>query len=886
MDETAAHPEPVPNHSSPGNAFRRGGLEALLNASQALSSSLDVTQCLQAIAAQAAAVSGIPTVRVFLLDEATQLLRCGIGVGLPLEDEQDFAVPVGEGLSGCVAATRLPLAVSDMRRDPRLRQPERAQRHGRVSFLGLPIVYKDRLFGVLVFNTPEPREYREGDIRLLAAFAQLSAAALHHARVHERIEFELGERRQAEAALRRQEAQYRSLAENLPDTIARFDRAFRYIYVNQQMEAELGIPASAALGKTNRELGLPEDAVSLLEQTLQEVRRDGRNRAIEYSLPTPHGVRDYEARVVPERGPEGTVETFLVINRNITERKESERTLADRTRQMEAVRAISVEITRELDLDRLLSLIVRRAVELVGSAAGCVMLWDEGAQLLAPRARHGCGDQLAEIRPRLGEGLTGAVAAQRRGMRVNDYATSPYASPTVLEHAPIVAALAEPLVYQDRLLGVLMLHHVEPGRRFTEQHQGLLALLATQAAIALENARLFTESRQSYRELQRAQEQLVQTEKLRALGQMSAGMAHDLNNVLAAVLGQAELLQMHVGNPDAKNSLRTLEMAARDGAHIIRRLQDFGRQRPGRPSTPVALGAVVNEALNITRPRWKNEPEQRGVSIEIRTAVAHLPPVLGDDADIREVLTNLILNAVDAMPKGGSLEITGRVVESDSGSDERQHWVEVYVTDTGTGMDEEVRRRVFDPFFTTKGVHGSGLGLSVVYAIMERHRGHIGVASVPGHGSIFTLRFQIARGDAPQPTHRGPPPTAVCRRILLVDDEPHVRATIAEMLRSAGHAVTEADNPMAGLERLAEHPVDLVLTDLGMPEMSGIEFAHAIKEKTPTLPVVLLTGWGNRSIGKDPMLGVVDAVLGKPVGLRELLSCVETCVRRARPPEA
>jgi CheY-like chemotaxis protein len=271
------------------------------------------------------------------------------------------------------------------------------------------------------------------------------------------------------------------------------------------------------------------------------------------------------------------------------------------------------------------------------------------------------------------------------------------------------------------------------------------------------------------------------------------------------------------------------------------------------------------------------------VGIEVRTAVEHLPPVLGDDAEIREVLTNLILNAVDAMPAGGSLEITGRVVESDGGHEERQSWVEVYVTDTGTGMAEEVRRRVFDPFFTTKGVHGSGLGLSVVFGIMERHGGHIDVASVPGQGSIFTLRFQIAHGAGGRAPSGAKTPSSVCRRILLVDDEPHVRETIAELLRSAGHTVIEAEGAVAGLTRLAESPVDLVLTDLRMLDMNGIEFARTIKRQTPTLPVVLLTGWGNRSIGPESEQGVVDAVLGKPVGLAELLNCVDACVRRAEP---
>ena len=155
------------------------------------------------------------------------------------------------------------------------------------------------------------------------------------------------------------------------------------------------------------------------------------------------------------------------------------------------------------------------------------------------------------------------------------------------------------------------------------------------------------------------------------------------------------------------------------------------------------------------------------------------------------------------------------------------------------------------------------------------------MASAQDQGSIFTLRFQIARADAVRSPSHATTPSTPRRRILLIDDEPHVRATIAEMLRSAGHTVTEAEGPVVGLTRLAENPVDLVLTDLGMPEMSGIEFAHAIKETMPTLPVVLLTGWGNRSIGEDVVRGVVDAVLGKPVGLQELLGCVDMCTRRA-----
>lgn len=879
MKETSDYAEPSPGVVPVNALFRRHELEALLHTSRVLASSLDLPQCLQAIVAQAAAVSGIPTVRLFLLDDETRLLRCWIGVGLPIEVEQDVTVQVGEGLSGQVAATRRPLAVSDMRQDPRLRFPDYAQRHGRVSFLGLPVVYGDHLLGVLVFNTPEPRTYTDDEMALLTAFAQLAAAAIHHAEIHEAASLELRERRQAEAALSRREQAYRSLTENLPDLIARFDPALRCIYLNARLEAEIGIPSADALGRAPRQLGFPPGRADLWEDALQAACRDGQIHTVEYHVATPRGDRDYETRVVPERGSDGALDTLLLITRDMTERKAAEHALAERTGQLEAVRAITIEITRELDLDRLLELIVRRAVELVGGAAGAVILWENATQSLVPRAWHGCGEWISSVRGRLGEGLTGTVALRRQGMCVNDYVASPYASLALLEHVPVAAALSEPLLYQDRLLGVVVLYHVEAGKTFADHHQDLLALLAAQAAIAIENARLFADGRRSYQELQRAQEQLIQTEKLRALGQMSAGMAHDLNNVLAAVLGQVELLQIQATNPDVQECLRTLEMAARDGAHIIRRLQDFGRRHPSQPLAPIPLSAVVEQALEITRPRWKNEPQRRGVAVEVRTSLRHLPPVLGDEAEIREVLMNLVLNAVDAMPGGGALEITGRLVDSDRGTEAGRQWVELYVTDTGTGMTEEVRRRIFEPFFTTKGVHGSGLGLSVVYGIMERHGGHIAVASVPGQGSTFTLRFQVATGPATQEADRGGARAPVSRRILLVDDEPHVRKTMAGLLRSAGHTVVEAEGSLVALNRLAEQPVDLVLTDLGMPDMNGIELAQTIKLQSPTLPVVILTGWGNRSVRHELTRGTLDAVLGKPVGRDELLACVEACVQ-------
>jgi CheY-like chemotaxis protein len=206
------------------------------------------------------------------------------------------------------------------------------------------------------------------------------------------------------------------------------------------------------------------------------------------------------------------------------------------------------------------------------------------------------------------------------------------------------------------------------------------------------------------------------------------------------------------------------------------------------------------------------------------------------------------------------------------------------MSDTGVGMSEEVRRRVFDPFFTTKGLRGTGLGLSVVYGIMQRHGGHIEVDSAPGKGTTFTLRFQVAAQPVALPQASATMRSVAARRLFLVDDDATVRHTLADLLRSAGHFVTEFDEGATTVRQLRENPPDLVLTDLGMPEMSGWEVARACKRATPGLPVILLTGWGERPASESDHPGVADRILGKPVRLNELLEVIETLTASQDPP--
>jgi PAS domain S-box-containing protein len=558
--------------------------------------------------------------------------------------------------------------------------------------------------------------------------------------------------------------------------------------------------------------------------------------------------------------------------------------------QLEAVRAVSAEITQELNLGKTLRLVVQRACTLTHAAAADIDLWDPERQILVPEASYGHTAPRPMTMRRLGEGAMGTVAETRRGMIINDYRSNPVAHPATLAHTAITASLVEPLLYGDTLLGVIGVDHETPGRTFTPQDQEILRLFAVQAAIAIENARLFRDQQRAYLALQHAQDKLVRTEKLRGLGQMAAGIAHDLNNILATILGQAELLRLRARHPEMTEGLQTLQTAANDGAQVVRRLQDFARQRSGGPLDACDLGQLVPEALDITRPRWREESRRRGIVIQTSVDLAGLPAIQGNPAEIREILTNLIFNAVDAMPSGGSLRFTGHVVNSssrqltldDTGTSEStpRHldastgWVELAVSDTGLGMTTEVQRRIFDPFFTTKGLHGTGLGLSVVYSIMERHGGQIDVTSAPGQGATFRLRFRPANPEAEVFSGCATPAVVPSRRILLVDDDPAVRQTLAALLRASGQDVLEADGGAAALRRLEATSVDLVITDLGMPDVTGWDVARAVKARHPDLPIVLLTGWGDQVGAEAPADVLVDRVLTKPVPRHTVLAVI------------
>jgi len=404
---------------------------------------------------------------------------------------------------------------------------------------------------------------------------------------------------------------------------------------------------------------------------------------------------------------------------------------------------------------------------------------------------------------------------------------------------------------------------------------GYLTTLATvirkvlkQHELALENARLYAEAQRALADLHAAQGKLVQGATLRAVGEMASGAAHHLNNLLAVVLGRALLL---LDAPDAepcRQPLQVIARAAEDAAEVVRRVLRFARLDQSEERGRVDLNSLIQEVIEMTRARWQDEARARGAQLEVSLLPDPVPPVLANGTALREVLMNVLLNAVDALPAGGRIEIrTFR---------DREHTC-VTVADTGTGMSEEVRLRALEPFFTTKGPKGMGLGLSVSYGIIKNHGGELELESVPGRGTVVTIRLPAMSESPREEASSGTAEdlsVAARQHILIVDDEDEVRSLMADMVASQGHEVLEAGCGRDAISLLAGGAkVGLVLTDLGMPGMTGWEVARVIRSRWPLLPVGLVTGWGSQVVPAADR-GLIIGSIAKPFTPEDLSALI------------
>ncbi len=368
------------------------------------------------------------------------------------------------------------------------------------------------------------------------------------------------------------------------------------------------------------------------------------------------------------------------------------------------------------------------------------------------------------------------------------------------------------------------------------------------------------------RELRDSQHQVVQRERFRAFGEMASGVVHDFNNALVSVIGYSELLlgdEDAIRNPDTvREYLRIMHTAGRDATHVVGRLRDF--YRPREESDVFAaldFNKLVQEAIALTQPKWREQAQNRAVKIEVALELEKVPYISGSGPELREVLMNLIFNAVDAMPQGGAITIRSR---QDAGQ------VVIEIADAGLGMTEEVRQRCFEPFFSTKGEEGTGLGLAMVFGIVKRHDALIEVESEPGKGTTFRLRFPVQDGLEEDLTAGGAR-THTSLRVLVVDDEQVACDVVAKYLRNDGHHVECVASGEDALARLHSDGIDLLLTDHGMPGMNGVQLIDAARAFGHQQPAILMSGMDLDSRDKPEF---AHGFLRKPIRHRELQKLV------------
>ena len=623
------------------------------------------------------------------------------------------------------------------------------------------------------------------------------------------------------AALRESESRFRSLIDTSAGVVICVSPELRITEWNREAETVLGWTRDEVLGKCGLKLLFPEarreeaaaDAREALagEPIWQDenavLASDGTERVMLWNVTS-----------LPGHG--GVASGLMIVGQAVTDQARAEEAQRHNEERLRAILDTAAEGIITIDENGEIASFNRSAHRIFGYPPEEAL--GKNISMLMPEPHfsqhHGYLANYLEM----GEARIIGIGREVEGLRKNG------------EIFPMHLSVSE-VSLGDRKMFAGIVHDI------TDQKEAQESLRETNRRLA-----------ETLEELKRTQEQIIQTERLRALGEMASGVAHDINNSLSAITMFSSLgLRQDGLEAKVRTCFENVNKAAHDATNTVTRMREFYRPRnPHEEFEPVDINRAVTDAISLTQAKWRNEAQARGVDIEIHTELGAAQQVMGNVSDLREVITNFIFNAVDAMPQGGQISIRTQ----DDGSE-----VLIRVADTGTGMDEATSQRIFEPFFTTKGPRGTGLGLSVCWGIMQRHSGKLSVESEVGGGTVFEVRIAAAtRGEQGEELPAAPLPGV---RILAVDDEPLLRDGLQQLLSDMGHTVVVASSGEEALATLSRHRFDAVITDLGMPSLSGLKVAQEIKRRSPRTPVILFTGWGR---SEPTELNDVDFVVNKP----------------------
>jgi signal transduction histidine kinase/ActR/RegA family two-component response regulator len=602
---------------------------------------------------------------------------------------------------------------------------------------------------------------------------------------------------------------------------------------------------------------------------------------------------DYTVRAPRAEGDELLLLTDA-FNRMLTRIGETQGRLQSQLGRLDLLQRITRAIGERQDLASIFQVVLRNLEQDLPIDFGCVCSYEANAAALSvakigASSRQYVGDLALEEGDSLPIEPNG-LARSVRGELVYepDISASTFPFPQRFVRVGLHSLVLAPMLVENSVFGVLVVAR-RAVEAFSSGECEFLRHLSEHVALAVHQTQLYEALQRAYDDLHQSQQAVLQQERLRALGQMASGIAHDINNAISPIALYTEsLLEREAGlSARARSQLSTIQRAIEDVAETVARMREFYRPRESELQlSRVALNRLIGQVIELTRARWSDVPLQQGIVIRLETELApDLPEIMGSEGEIRDALTNLVFNAVDAMPEGGTLTLQTLCAPSRSHAhNETEVYVEV--SDTGVGMSEETRRRCLEPFYTTKGERGTGLGLAMVYGMIQRHSAELDIESAVGTGTTVRVVFGVANtpADVEQPSKRLQPLQRL--RILLVDDDPMLVKSLRDILEGDGHVITVADGGQNGIDtfqaaRQRGSPFSLVITDLGMPYVDGRKVAAAVKTAAPSTPVIMLTGWGRRLLSDNDVPPYVDRLLSKPPKLIELRAALAELVGKA-----
>ncbi|HEU5099369.1 MAG TPA: GAF domain-containing protein, partial [Roseiflexaceae bacterium] len=886
-------------------------LEGLLRIGQELNATLDADQLIRRFAATLRDTFGYECVGVALVEGESLLYHFSGSAG-----GNTFAPPTRTPLTDNSVVGRVALTGGRLRVDDLHAEPSLSLSPGLPSAraeLATPVTSAGQLLAIIILQSSRPNAFSALDEQQITTLSGPLAVALANSNL---FQVEQLRRQLAEAIYRVSQTLSAALApegvsELILDQLAQvlpYDRSALLLIDGESLE----IAATRGLsGQTLARTRISLEEIPLIAQIvtqgrpiiLDDAQHDSRYRPIAGNAPVRgwlgvplmgqgrvYGVLTLESDQ-PSRYSEEELRAIAALGNQAAIAMENARLYAEaqeRTLQLEVVTRVTQEVsTRDVshELPGILRTIIHQIRRVVPCDYAALALYNEEDDTFAFETVYDFAVRdWADLPPGKrvpAEGSSWQTACRTgTAMIQSELVRSSFAYDRGLAAGGLRSGVVVPIVGASRAIGTLDFASREPGA-YGQTQVATLRELSHYLGTALHNARLAQEREDTAAKLARTQEHLNLVDKVRAVGQLASGVAHDFNNLLAGILGNAQLLMFEAQSPDQREMLGVIERAAKDGAETVRRLQGFARMEHDSPMTEVRLDMLARDAIDITRPRWRDVAQSRGASIEVVKQLQPVTPLAGRPAELREVLTNLLINAVDALPKGGKITVKtydDKVAGGNGASSEHtgEGFVVAEVIDSGTGMPPEVRARIFDPFFTTKGEQGTGLGLAVSLGIIQSHGGQIDVESVQGRGTRFMIRLPVrTAAQAAKATRQTKALVIQPGHILFVENEAMIRDATVRLLTRWGHQVAQASNGAEALATFAPDTFDLVISDLGMPDMNGWDLLSEIKRRDPRVPTVLITGWGRQFSDEEARERGVDFVIEKPFDqddLRDILA--------------